>query len=197
MKAKCAILSNFGPNTPPPRKHLEAMLYPDTKQWMQAIDVLLDKLDKRDAVQWLPVGTTSTFRPILFTLNFEYNRNTDGKLIERKARFALRGDMMEPDIHFDPPKISVPMADKAAVRLLISIVAQKRWKMEHMGMKSSYIHTIVTYMFKLFNAVYVKDPPRANVLYQHDKAIVKLIKNIYGGRLGAFYFLKEVFSLLK
>lgn len=144
-------------NTPPPITKAEARLYPDTSKWMQVIDIELDTLDERMAVNWnehAPPGT----RPIPFITNFEYKREKFGNIVYRKSRFALHGDLMLPDIHFDPRKTSAPTADKATIRTLVAIAAQNDWPMEHMDMKFAYINTL----FKYWKAVYVREPPRSD-----------------------------------
>lgn len=66
--------------------------------------------------------------------------------METKARFALRGDLMIPDIHYGPKKCSAPMAEKSSVCLIIFIAEYRQWSFEHMDMKSAYIHTLFKYM---------------------------------------------------
>lgn len=159
---------------------------------MRPIDVKLDKLDARGSVDWTTPDPDKRHRPIPFTVNFEYKRDNQESILERKARFALRGDLMIPNIHYDPKTFSAPMADKATVRILISIAAENKWPLEHTDMKSAFIHTL----FKYVQIVYVSEPPRADGTYRHGKTFGKLVRNIYGGKSGAFYFLEEVFELL-
>lgn len=65
--------------------------------------------------------------------------------------------------------------------------------MEHMDMKYAYIHTL----FKYSKSVYVREFSRADGSYKHGKTTGKLIRNIYGGKSGAYYFLEEVFGMLQ
>lgn len=188
----CDIPSVITPNTPPPRTKAHAKLYPDKELWMEAIDSELNKLDSRQAVDWTTPTPDGSSKPIPFTVNFEYKRDSSGQVIERKARFALRGDLMVPNVHYDPRKCSASMADKSTMRLLISIAADRKWPIEHMDMKSAYIHTL----FRYLQSVYLREPPRSNGKYKHGKTTGRLVRNIYGGKSGAFYFLEEVMNLL-
>lgn len=104
---------------------------------MGAIDVELKKLDARDSVDWSAPNPDKGHRPIPFIVNFEYKSDNEGNVIGIKARFALRGDLIILGIHYDPKKFSTPMADKASVRLLISIAANRKWPVEHMDMKNA------------------------------------------------------------
>lgn len=45
--------------------------------------------------------------------------------------------------------------------------------------------------------MYVREPPRADGTYKHGRTTGRLIRNIYGGKSGAYYFLEEVFGLLQ
>lgn len=85
------------------------------------------------------------------------------------------------------------MADKSTIRILISIAADRQWPVEHIDMKSAYLHTV----FKFLQDVHVREPPRADGTYKYGKITGKLVRNIYGGKYGAFSFLEGVFSLLK
>lgn len=180
------------PTTPPPRTKAHAQLYPDADQWLAAIDIELDKLDARGSGDWSAPSPDKHHRPTPFTVNFEYKRDSDGNITERKSRFALQGDLMIPDIHYDPKKCSAPMANKATVRLLISIATDRQWPLEKMDMKSAYKRTL----FKYIQSVYVREPPRADGTYKHGKTFRRLLRNVYGGESGACYFLEEVFTIL-
>lgn len=105
-------------------------------------------------------------------------------MIGHKARFALRGDMMVPSVHFNPTQTSAPMADKHTVRIVTSIAAERGWPLEHMDMASVYFHT----KFKNDKDIFVREPPRANGEYAHGKTVGRLLKNIYGGKSGAYMF---------
>lgn len=84
------------------------------------------------------------------------------------------------------------MADKSTIRLLISIAADRQWPVEHMDMKSAYIHTL----FQYIKSVHVREPSRSKGHYKHGKTTGRLMRNIYGDKSCAFYFLEEVIGLL-
>lgn len=112
-------------------------------------------------------------------------------MIDRKARFLLRGDLMVFEVHYDPLKTSAPMADKSSVRLVTSIASQRGWILKHMDMKSTYIHTI----FKYLHRVYLREPDRVDGSYKNGRVIGRFVRNVYVGLSGAYYFIEEVFTL--
>lgn len=66
--------------TRPPRNKHEAMKYPDVQQWLRAIDLELDKLDKRGTISWMKGPLPKVIKAILFTCAFEYK--VKGALLE-------------------------------------------------------------------------------------------------------------------
>lgn len=63
---------------------------------MEAIDAEVDKLYARQNVHWSSPALDKSYKPKLFTASYEYKRDSDGNFKGRKARFALRGDLMLP-----------------------------------------------------------------------------------------------------
>lgn len=61
---------------------------------------------------------------------------------------------MVADIYYDVKIFSASMADKSTVLLLISIVANTQWPIEHMDMKSAYIHTLFKYIQSVYTYIY-------------------------------------------
>lgn len=76
------IPTHITPNTQPPKNKAQALLYPDAKEWMAAIDNELDKIDARGSVDWSKSAPDKRHRPIPFTVNFEYKRNKTGTITE-------------------------------------------------------------------------------------------------------------------
>lgn len=95
-------------------------------------------------------------------------------------------------IHFDPTQTSAPMEYKLSIRVVTSIAADKGWPLEHLDMASAYIHTD----FKYDKEVYIKEPPRVDGTYLHGRTVGRLKKNIYGGKSGSYFFLKQDFQFL-
>lgn len=84
------------------------------------------------------------------------------------------------------------MAERSTVRALFAVATKNNEEIEHLDMKSAYIHTDFMFNKKL----YFKEPPRENGQYKHGGTVGVLKKNIYGGKIGAYYFLNEVFTFL-
>ncbi len=70
--------------------------------------------------------------------------------------------MMLKPIHFDPDKTSVYMADKASLRILFSLAAANKLLLEHVDLKSAFLHKICCHTMK------------------HPHRICQLSGNLYG-----------------
>lgn len=66
------------------------------------MDMELDKLDQSKSIEWISAPPPKGTKVIPLTCVFDYKRSTAGALLERKAKFALRGDLMRPNIHYSP-----------------------------------------------------------------------------------------------
>lgn len=62
-----------------------------------------------------------------------------------------------------------------------------------MDLKSAYTQA----QFDFDQTVFVKEPPRANGTFKHGNTIGILRKNLYGGKSGAFYFVRLLFAKMK
>lgn len=167
---------HVGPSTPAPVQLSHAKLYPDAEQWCQAYDIALDKIDAAQAIDWSTQPPRS-IKPIPLTVAFSYKRDIHGEVSSRKARCALRGDLMRPGVHFDPDRTQCPTADKATVRILIAISAAHSWPMEHMDITNAYVHEPAMYT----RPTYVRELPRSNGTYTHGNRIGRLVKNLWEG----------------
>lgn len=73
-------------------------------------------------------------------MTFRYIQDHTKAVTDRKGRCAARGNRISSGTHYDPAQVTTYMADKTAVRRLISITASKEWSLEHMGISSDYLH---------------------------------------------------------
>ena len=110
-------------------------------------------------------------------MTYRYKRSLTGVLLERKARCALRGDLMVANVHFNPQYTAAHIADKSVVRLLLALTASLQLKIEHFDIKSAFVQK--PYKFK--KLVYIRQHPRFDGSFKHDGKGGLLIKNLYGG----------------
>lgn len=127
------------------------------------------------------------------TLSFNYKRCKDGKVEESKSRASVRGDQMQPDIHFDPECTSAPMVDKMAARMVISHNVEHGWILDHLDVKSGFLHE--TYRYS--NPDYVRELVMANGSYKHGNTVGVLHLNLYGNLSGTFYYMEGLFAHLR
>ena len=120
-----------------------------------------------NAIHLLPQTFCPPTRAIPFIIKFEYKRDHIGNVIGRKARFALRGDLLVAHIDFNPSEMSALMDSKSAGRFLVALAAYEGLPLEHFDLKSAYIECD----FKFSMPFYVKEPIRADSKYPHGKTV--------------------------
>lgn len=172
--------SNITTATPPPTSTPQAQTYPDAHLWAHAHNDELEQLETQKAIEWLPPSEIPTnAKTISLTMTYRYKRDAQGKITDRKARCSIRGDLMKPNIHYDPSRTAAYSADKATIRLIFAIAAYNRQPTRHFDIQSAFTHE--SYNFE--NPVYVRQPRKFDGSLQHpDKPIGKLKLNLYGSK---------------
>ena len=121
----------------------QARRYPDAHQWATAHNAELDQLDSMNAFRWIsPDYITGKHVLVGTIMNYRYKRDSGGKIKALKARCAIRGDRMRPNLHFDPEKVATFMADKSSIRLLLALAARDDLLIEHFDIKCAYLHEL-------------------------------------------------------
>lgn len=181
------------PSTPAPSSTKQAHCYPDHLEWVKAHDLELETLDRTETIQWiasnnLPKGTSA----IPLTVKYRYKTDSNGVIIQRKARCTLRGDLMIPYVHFDPAQTSAHMADRTSIRTIIAFAAASGYHLEHFDISSAYLHENASPC----QCVYVEQPARFNGNLKHEGNYGLLKKNLYGGKSAGFIYTSGVTSFL-
>lgn len=99
---------------------------------------------------------------------------------------------MQPNVHYDPNRLSAPMADKSTVRMLFSLKALRCMTMEHLDLTAAFLHEPFTYP----HTVYVREPKRSNGSCRHGNCVGILRGNLYGGKSAGNFFLTGLFGRL-
>lgn len=87
---------------------------------------------------------------------YRYKRDEIERSIHRKARRTLRGDLMKPSTQFGPRHIPTYTADRATLRLVIALHAQRNMPIEHLYIKSGYRHERYSHN----RPVYIQESPQ-------------------------------------
>lgn len=70
------------------------MIYPDRTLWAHGLNAELNKIDESGAITWLRPSelgiVPNNVNIISLTLTFNYKRNHDGSVEERKSRASVR-----------------------------------------------------------------------------------------------------------
>lgn len=112
-------------------------------------------------------------------MTYRYETNKSSTSLQRKARCSIQGDLMHPDIHYDPDETSTYIADKSTVRLLFSLATAGSIHMEQMDLTGAYLHE----RYEHPRLVYIWQLQRFGRTYKHAARAGQLIGNIYGKHL--------------
>lgn len=176
-----------------PKSLKQARRYPDRHQWAHSQNRELKKLDDAKVIKCLPdTAIPKKTKLIPLTMTYRYKRDTDSSITEPKARCSVRGDLMKPNVHYNPEHTASHMADKTTVRLLLAIKAAANLPSEHFDIKTAFIHE----NYKHKNLVYVRQHARFDGSYSHPGKGGQLIKNLYGTPSGGFYYLTATQNFL-
>lgn len=149
---------------PPTRGH--ALRYPDSDLWGRSFDRELDKIGASGEMTGLKPAKLGLIpkgaKIVPLTITFNYKMAKDGTVEEHKSRSSVRGDQMQPDVYFDPGCTSVPMVDNMAARIVISHSVEYDWQLEHLDVKSAFLHEDYRYGKPL----YLREMARADGLYR-------------------------------
>lgn len=99
---------------------------------------------------------------------------------------------MRSHIHFDPTKTSAPLMDRMAARMILSHCFDHGWVLEHLDVKSTFLHE----EYKYKNQVFIREPQRADGTYKHGNTIEVLRQNLYGNPSGSFYYMEGLIKFL-
>jgi hypothetical protein len=102
---------------------------------------------------------------------FKTKRNAEEEIEKHKAILVPKGYKQQYGVDYED--VFPPVARIKTVRLMISLVAQKRWKIFQMDVKSTSLNN------NLEKKVYVKQPT-GFVVKEEKKKLCKLKKAIYG-----------------
>lgn len=110
----------------------------------------------------------------------------------RKARCALRGDLMAPGTNYYLSHINFPTVENSTARLLFAIAAEHGWPIEHFYNPKAYVCEPAMYG----KEIYVRELARSDGNYAHGKSIRWLVKNLWGRKSAVHYYIEVLFNYL-
>jgi len=136
--------------------------------WISAMKEELDQFERNKVWELVPrppnssiIGTKWIFRNKL---------NESGQVARNKARLVAQGYSQQEGIDYD--ETFAPIARLESIRILLSFVARKRFKLFQMDVKSAFLNGYIS------EEVYVKQPPGfANFTFPNH--VYKLTKALY------------------
>lgn len=180
-----AYIAALDSTLPIPRDWQEAKQYPE---WRKAMIEEMTALDKNNTwvLATLPPNKTVVGCKWVFTVK----HNSDGKVERYKARLVAKGYSQTYGVDYD--ETFAPVAKMNTIRTLVSIAANKKWKLFQMDVKNTFLHG------DLQEEVYMEIPPGFGTQETIGK-VCKLKKSLYGLKQspGACFgrFKKEVCSM--
>ena len=104
-------------------------------------------------------------------MDLQNKQDDDGKVLKEKARMVARGFTQQPDIEFNETFAHVACMD--TVRTILAIVAQNKWHVSQMDVKSAFLNGY------LEEKVYVEHPQGYEFPGQ-EHTVYKLKNELYG-----------------
>lgn len=139
------------------------------EKWRHAMDEEIKSIEKNQTweIADLPTGQ----KPIGVKWIYKKKCNAKGMVERYKARLVAKGYRQKAGIDYD--EVFAPVARMDTIRLLITQVAQMKWPIYQMDVKSAFLNGT------LEEEVYVEQPPGYAQVGQ-EKKVLKLKKALYG-----------------
>jgi hypothetical protein len=137
--------------------------------WVQAMNQEIDSIEKNKT--WDLVDFPSHKKSIGVKWVYKTKLNEKGQIEKHKARLVAKGFSQQPGIDYG--ETFSPIARLETVRTLLAIVAQHKWQVYQMDVKSEFLNGL------LEEEVYVDQPPGFEV-QEHPAKVYRLKKALYG-----------------
>jgi hypothetical protein len=105
-------------------------------------------------------------------MGFQSQTNADGSLDKRSVRFAARGDLMIPGVHYDPSRTAAQTPSHTAMRLFFATSALQNEHLESNDVPGAYARADTDPNFR----VYMVQQPRSNGTYTVPDMVLRLDK---------------------
>jgi hypothetical protein len=119
------------------------------QRWRKAMIEEMDALDKNGT--WVLTSLPQNKRAIGCKWVFTIKHTPDGKVERYKARLVAKGYSQTYGVDYD--EMFAPVAKMNSVRILISIAANRGWKLYQLDVKNAFLHG------DLQEEIYMEIPP--------------------------------------
>ena len=120
---------------------------------------------------WKLVDRPQHKQPIGVKWVYRTKLNPDGSINKYKARLVVKGYAQMFGVDF--LETFAPVARLDTIRMLLSLIAHKRWKVYHLDVKSAFLNDY------LQEEIYVEQPEGFQIKGEEQK-VYKLKKTLYG-----------------
>ncbi|KAE8666843.1 hypothetical protein F3Y22_tig00112490pilonHSYRG00048 [Hibiscus syriacus] len=139
------------------------------KKWRDAMDEEIKAIEKNDT--WELTSLPKGHKAIGVKWVYKTKQNAKGEIERHKARLVAKGYSQKAGIDYD--EVFAPVARLETIRLIISLAAQNKWKIQQMDVKSAFLNGV------LEEELYIQQPSGYEVKGHEDK-VLKLKKALYG-----------------
>ncbi|KAE8667942.1 hypothetical protein F3Y22_tig00112352pilonHSYRG00005 [Hibiscus syriacus] len=139
------------------------------KKWRDVMDEEIKAIEKNDT--WELTSLPKGHKAICVKWVYKTKQNAKGEIERHKARLVAKGYSQKDGIDYD--EVFAPVARLETIRLIISLAAQNKWKIQQMDVKSAFLNRV------LEEEVYIQQPSGYEVKGHEDKVLV-LKKALYG-----------------
>ncbi|GJY00877.1 ribonuclease H-like domain, reverse transcriptase, RNA-dependent DNA polymerase [Tanacetum coccineum] len=114
-----------------PKNYKEAS---NDQRWIEAMMVQLDSINRNNT--WKLTTLPKGHKAIGLKWVFKTKKDANGNIFKHKARLVAKGYIQEHDIDFE--EVFAPVARMETIRLLLAIVANNKWEVHHLNIKSAF-----------------------------------------------------------
>ena len=139
------------------------------EKWRSAMDEEIRSIEKNKT--WELTNLPKGRKAIGVKWVYKTKRNAKGEVQRYKARLVAKGYKQKEGVDYG--EVFAPVARLETIRLLISLAAQKSWKIYQLDVKSAFLNGF------LEEEIYVEQPPGYVKKGKEDK-VCRLKKALYG-----------------
>lgn len=137
--------------------------------WENAMAQEMQAIEKNST--WALTALPAGHKPIGLKWVYKLKNNTAGEVIKHKARLVAKGYVQRQGVDFE--EVFVPVAWLDTVRVILAVVADWRWEVHHLDVKSAFLNG------DLQEEVYIAQP-EGFVKKGEEHLVLRLSKALYG-----------------
>ena len=143
----------------------------ENKRWRVAMQEELNMIDKNNT--WELVDRPSHKKPIGVKWVYRTKLNSDGSVNKHKTRLVVKGCAQM--FGFDFSETFAPVARLDTIRMLLALVAQRKWRIYQLDVKSAFLNGY------LEEEIFVEQPESFAIKGKKEEEKVYLLKKALHG----------------